>query len=189
MRVSTIRVSRTFPTLVMLSVISLSLTSCVGDPDELEYLDAQQAEARSLELLDEIRAQVPADVVDTDDPLPGPGDVQASPEICEGVEGGNAGTPMYYPGEVSIRLIQDADGSALADNLTDELQTQYNWQARQNMVVTEEDDDAQRELVTDDGFMIAIRAQARTDGHDALNIAVWSPCYSADDGQSTQLDD
>lgn len=189
MLLPTARVSRTFPMLLMASALALSFTSCAANTDETEYLDAQQAEARSLELLEELSTQVPTDAVDTNDPLPGPGDESHSPKICDGVDGGNAGTPMYYPGEMSIRLIEEADTSAVAENMIEQLQADHAWQTSQNLAVTEEDDNAHRGLVTNDGYMIAIWAQEHTDGHDALNIAVWSPCYSADDGQGADIGD
>ena len=95
-------------------ILAGGLLGCVNESEEREWIDAAEAREGSIATMQLIRDLVPDDVVDTTRPLPELADHDAAPRVCQGIETGNAGAALYYPGETLVPL---ADGTDAAEAL------------------------------------------------------------------------
>lgn len=164
--------------LVVAGVLFGGLLGCTSEPEERDWIDADEARDGSLATMQLIRDMVPEDAIDTTQPLPDLAENDAEPQVCEGVDAGSGRAALYYPGETLVPLTHKADPAELIDRLVNDLHVEHGWPLTTNLVVTEAKDDTEQGLVTDDDYMVALRAIE--DGGPQLEISAWSACYSTD---------
>lgn len=70
----------------MIGVLAIGLAGCTGEPEEPDWIGAEQARNGSIATLELIRELVPEDAIDTTQPLPELAEHHAEPQICEGVD-------------------------------------------------------------------------------------------------------
>src|SRR5699024_217500 len=166
------------PSLVAVGILAGGLLGCVNESEERECIDAAEARAGSIATMQLIRDLVPDDVVDTTRPLPELADHDAAPRVCQGIETGNAGAALYYPGETLVPLADGTDAAEVIDDLVNVLHVEHGWRLATNMSVTEDKAGTEQGLVTEDAYMVALRSVE--DGGTQLEISAWSACYNED---------
>lgn len=165
----------------MIGVLAIGLAGCTGEPEEPDWIDAEQARDGSIATLELIRDLVPEDAIDTTQLLPELAEHHAEPQICEGVDAGSGGAAMYYPGETLVPLTPETDPAVLIDDLVNELHVEHGWRITTNLVVTADKEGTDQGLVTDDDYMVALRT-VEQEGPQ-LEISAWSACYTDDTGE------
>lgn len=165
----------------MIGVLAIGLAGCTGGREEPEWIDAEQARDGSIATLELIRDLVPDDAIDTTRPLPELAEHHAEPQIYDGVDAGSGGAAMYYPGETLLPLTPEADREGIVDELVNELHVEHGWRITTNLVVTADKEGTDQGLVTDDDYMVALRA-VEQEGPQ-LEISAWSACYTDDTGE------
>lgn len=168
-------------TLAMVGVLAIGLAGCAGGPEEPDWIDAEQAHDGSIATLELIRDLVPEDAIDTTQPLPELAEHDAEPQVCDGVDVGSGGAAMYYPGETLVPLTPEADPGVIVEELVNELHVEHGWRITTNLVVTQDKEGTDQGLVTDDGYMVALRTVE--DKGAQLEISAWSPCYADNAGE------
>lgn len=164
--------------LVMFGILAAGLVSCANEPEERHWIDGNEARDGSVATMQLIRDLIPQHAIDTTQSLPDLAEHDAEPQICEGIETGNSGAALYYPGETQVPLAQDSDPDELIDELVNELHVEHGWRLATNMSVTADKEETEQGLVTEDDYMVALRA-IEDDGAQ-LEISAWSACYSED---------
>ncbi|MGO1181456.1 MAG: hypothetical protein ACTHZ5_01045 [Micrococcaceae bacterium] len=190
-------------TLSGLGIVALILAGCgtgsETDPDPtsdetLADLTAQQARDASIGLVEQIQELVPEEAIDDDgEPLPSPGANLRSLITCQELLGDDSNTSdsgsahdtaVTYPGRASLRLTDSADGETLAEDLLERLAEDEGWEPSERVVSVDGEEQINRSLTTDDGYLVNVSSRISSDGDQLLTVSAWSPCFTLSEDES-----
>lgn len=184
-------------TLSCLGVAALILNGCgtgsepdpapTGGEDRAD-LTVQQARDASIGLVEQIQGRVPEEVINDDgEPLPSPGANPRSLITCQELLGEDVsanGSAVTYPGRASLRLTDSADGETLAEDLLDQLAEEEGWETSERVVTVDGEEQTNRSLTTDDGYLVNVSSRITSDGDQLLTVSAWSPCFALSEDES-----